>query len=56
MGGWCMYRLTAGLHYKEDPIHVFPETKLLGLVPNAYIHGSVSDLYILRIGQPILLQ
>jgi hypothetical protein len=27
-----------------------------GLVPNSYIHVSVSDLYILRIGLPILLQ
>ncbi len=36
---------------------IFPEMKLLpGLVPNSYIHESVSDLYILKIFLPILLQ
>jgi hypothetical protein len=30
--------------------------KLRGLVPNSYIHVSVSDLYIPTIGLPILLQ
>jgi hypothetical protein len=30
--------------------------KLLGLVPNYYIHVSVSDLYIPTIGPPILVQ
>jgi hypothetical protein len=29
--------------------------KLRGLVPNFYIHVSVSDLYIPTIGPPILL-
>jgi hypothetical protein len=33
-------------HCKQDPIYVFPEMKLRGLVPNFYIHVSVSDLYI----------
>ena len=37
------------------PIYVFPELKLRGLLPNFYIHGSVSDLYIPTIGPPILL-
>jgi hypothetical protein len=32
------------------------EMKLLGLVPNSYIHVSVSDLNIPRIGLPIWLQ
>jgi hypothetical protein len=36
-------------------IYVFPEMKLRSLVPNTYIHVSGSDLYILRIGLPILL-
>jgi hypothetical protein len=40
----------------KNPIYVFPEMKLSGLVPNSYIHGSVSDLYILRISLPIWLQ
>jgi hypothetical protein len=37
--------------------HVFPEMKLLGLVPHFYIHVSVSDLYtesvrkVMRLGQ-----
>jgi hypothetical protein len=30
--------------------------KLSGLVPNSYIHVSVSDLYLPTIGLPILLQ
>ncbi len=30
--------------------------KLLGLVPNSYIHVSVNDLYIFRIGLSICLQ
>ncbi len=34
-------------------IYVFPEMKLHDLVPNSYIHVSVSDLYIYRIGLPI---
>jgi hypothetical protein len=29
---------------------IFPEMNLRGLVPNFYIHVSVSDLYILSIG------
>ncbi len=38
------------MHYTENPIYVFLEMKLLGLVPKFYIHVSVSDLYIPRIG------
>ncbi len=41
------------LHCKKDPIYVFPEMKLRGLVPNFAIHVSVSDLYISTIGPPI---
>ncbi len=46
----------AFLHCKEDPIYVFPEMKLRGLVPIFHIHVSVSNLYIPRIDPPILLQ
>jgi hypothetical protein len=35
---------------------VFPEMKLRGLNPNSYIHVSVSNLYIPKIGLPIWLQ
>jgi hypothetical protein len=35
----------------ENPIYVFPEMKLHGLIPYSYIHVSVSDLYIPRIGK-----
>ncbi len=45
------------------PIYVFPEIKLAFpkqnynvLSPSSYIHMSVRDLYIPRIGLPILLQ
>ncbi len=34
----------------ENLKQLFPELKLRGLVPNSYIHGSVSDLHIPRIG------
>jgi hypothetical protein len=43
-------------HCTANPIYVFPEMKLGGLVPNSYIHVSVSDLYIPRIGLSIWLQ
>jgi hypothetical protein len=38
------------LHYTENLKHIFPVRKLHGLVPNFYIHVSVSDLYIPTIG------
>ncbi len=47
--------LLTKVHCKEDPIYVFPEMKLCGLVPSFYIHVSVSDLYISTIGLPNLL-
>ncbi len=34
------------LHCTENPIYVFSEMKLCGIIPNSYIHVSVSDLYI----------
>jgi hypothetical protein len=40
----------------KNPIYVFPEMKLRGLVPNSNVHVSVSNLYIPRISPPILLQ
>ncbi len=42
--------------YTENSKQIFPEMKLHNLSPNSYIHVSVSDLYILTIGLPILLQ
>jgi hypothetical protein len=33
------------LHCTENFKQIFPEMKLRGLVPNFYIHVSVSDLY-----------
>jgi hypothetical protein len=44
------------MHCKEDSNYVFPEIKLRGLVPSFHIHTSLSDLYMPRIGPPILLQ
>ncbi len=44
------------LHCTENPIHLFPEMKLRGLVPNSYIYVSVRDLYTSRIDLPIWLQ
>ncbi len=34
------------MHCTENSKQIFPEMKLCGLVPNLYIHVSVSDLYI----------
>jgi hypothetical protein len=38
------------LHCAENSKHIFPETKLRGLVPNFYIHVPGSDFYIPMIG------
>jgi hypothetical protein len=38
---------------KKDPIYVFPELKLPGLVPNFQIQVSVSNSYISTIGPRI---
>ncbi len=40
----------------ESSKQIFPEKELRGLIINFHIHVSVSDLYILTIGLPILLQ
>jgi hypothetical protein len=57
------------IHFEQQSLHeqfitdctknqdyVFPEMELRCLVPNPYIHVSVNDLYITRIGLPIWLQ
>ncbi len=38
-------------HCTENSKQIFPEMKLRGLVPNSYIHVTVSDLYIPRISK-----
>jgi hypothetical protein len=43
-------------HCTENLIYVFPEKELGSLSPNSYIHVSVSNLYIPRIGPHIWLQ
>ncbi len=48
-------RLFRHSHCTENSKQIFPEMKLLGLVPNFCIHVSVSDLYIPTISPPILL-
>ncbi len=40
-------------HCNENPIYVFPEKELCGLIPNFHNHVSVSDSYILMIGPHI---
>jgi hypothetical protein len=63
--GFLMRNVRVPLHCTENPIYVFPEMKLGGLVSNSYIHVSVSDLYTVypgsvclsgcnKIGRPIL--
>jgi hypothetical protein len=34
---------TCFLHCEEDPIYVFPDIKLRGLVPNFHFHVSLTD-------------
>ncbi len=48
--------ITLKRHCTENSKHMFPEIKLRGLVPNSFIHVSVSNLYFPTIGLPILLQ
>jgi hypothetical protein len=43
-------------HNMENSKQIFPEKELCGLSPNFHIYVSVSNLYIPRIGLPILLQ
>ncbi len=38
------FRPAVQMHYPENLKHIFPEKKLLSLLPNFYIHVSVSDL------------
>jgi hypothetical protein len=52
----CFLLFRRLVHCTENQIYVFSEMKLRGLVTNSYIHVSVSDLYIPRIGLPIWLQ
>ena len=44
------------VHCTENGIYMFPEKELRSLSPNSYIHMSVSDLYIPRMGPHIWLQ
>jgi hypothetical protein len=39
-------------HCTENMKHIFPKMKLRSIITNSYIHVSVSDLYIPRIGLP----
>jgi hypothetical protein len=43
------------MHCTENSKQIFPEMKLRGLIPNFYIHVSVSFLYIPSVSPPILL-
>ncbi len=42
-------------HCNVNPIYVFPEKELCGLIPNFRMHVSVSGLYIPRMGPHIFL-
>ncbi len=43
-------------HCTVNPIYAFSEIKLRGIVPNSYIHASVSNSNIPRISLPIWMQ
>jgi hypothetical protein len=51
-----MVKCVFTMHCTENQIYVFTEKELRGLSPNSYIHVSVNDLYISRIGPHIWLQ
>jgi hypothetical protein len=58
-GSWWVYPEVGDpypIHCHKNPIYVFPEKELCGLRPDFHIHVSVSDLFIPRIGLPILLE
>jgi hypothetical protein len=40
----------------ENLKQIFPEKEYRGLSPNFHIHGSVSELYVSRMGLPFLLE
>jgi hypothetical protein len=42
------------MHCPEKSKQIFPKIKLCSLIPNFYLHVSVSDLYIPTIGQKTL--
>jgi hypothetical protein len=46
------YPFLSFLNCTKNLLFVLPEMKMRGLVPNSYIHVSVSNLYIPRIGLP----
>jgi hypothetical protein len=52
----CSFHHTLQRHNTENSKQIFPEKELRGYSPSSYIHVSVSDLYIPKIGLPILLQ
>ncbi len=59
LGGETILTITmnvADVHCTENLNYLFPEIKLLDLVPNSYIHVSMCKLYIPRVGQSIRLQ
>jgi hypothetical protein len=45
--------LGVAIYQSSNTYLSMPEMKLLGLVPNFYIHVFVSDLYIPSIGPPV---
>jgi hypothetical protein len=51
-----LFGSTLQIHNTENSKQIFPEKELRGLSPNFPIHVSVSDLYVLTIGLPVLLQ
>ena len=58
MVGHPLFIVLPALQRKNTEIskQIFPEKEYRGLIPNFYIHASVSDLYIASIGLPILLE
>jgi hypothetical protein len=51
--GQCWFTLQ---RQNAENLKIFPEMEYRGLIPNFHIHVCVRELYIPRIGLPILLQ
>jgi hypothetical protein len=52
----CHTSLTLQKQNAENLKQIFPEKEYRGLSPNFHIHVSVSELYILTVGLPFLLE
>ncbi len=58
VAGFCKLSIHCTLQRQnaENVKQIFPEKEYRGLSPNFHIHVSVSELYIPKLGLPVLLE